>query len=295
MFLTMMSSPFGKTPAGASVDLIIGPGPALRQNPSATGLYFAEGIFFCAKREIGRKTGQKTAPYGILDIKGGMSMPQEISRRLEENPFLKLNDAVYEHLRDQIIALRLEPGTRLVESQLAQAMQVSRSPVKAALLRLEGEQLVQQEPGKSPIVAPIRYEDCLQLLEARRGIEGQAAYLAAERITDRELEKLKQALLDLKQADQKGDPAQCAESDARFHQLVINASRNQYLADSFALLRGNISRYLLYVLRRMEPEGLGEYEHHRGVYHALKNRCGSLARDEMIRSVEHMYHAMRYL
>lgn len=222
-------------------------------------------------------------------------MPQKIEQRLEENPFLKLNDAVYEHLREQIIALRYEPGSRLVETQLADALHVSRSPVRAALLRLEGEQLVQQEPGKSPIVAPIRYEDCLQLLEARRGVEGQAAYLVAERITDGELEELKQALVRIKRADQKGDPDQCAESDALFHQLVVDASRNKYLSDAFSLLRGNISRYLLHVLRHMETKGLQEYEHHRGVYHALKNRCGSLARDEMIRSVEHMYHAMRYL
>lgn len=221
-------------------------------------------------------------------------MSQDIYRQLEENPFLKLNDAVYERLRDQIIDLRFEPGARLVESQLAESMQVSRSPVKAALSRLESEKLVRQEPGKSPVVAPIRYEDCLQLLEARRGVEGQAAYLAAERITDGELEELKRALLDMKRADQEGDPVQCARSDARFHLLVIKASRNQYLDDAFSLLRGNIARYLLYVLRRMEG-GPREYGHHRGVYHALKNRCGSLARDEMIRSVEYMYPAMRYL
>ena len=222
-------------------------------------------------------------------------MSQEIRRQLEENPFLKLNDAVYECLREQIITLRYGPGTRLVESQLAGELQVSRSPVKAALLRLEGEKLVCQEAGKSPIVAPVRYEDCLQLLEARRGIEGQAAFLAAERITGEELEGLKGALLDIKEADQAGDPIRCARSDARFHQLVIDASRNQYLRDAYALVRGNISRYLLHVLRGMEKQGLREYAHHRGIYHAVRIRCGSLARDEMVRSIENMYCAMRYL
>lgn len=222
-------------------------------------------------------------------------MSLEISRQLEENPFTKLNDAVYDQLREKIITLGYEPGTRLVESQLAEALQVSRSPVKAALSRLTRENLVEQEPGKSPVVASVRYEDCLQLLEARRGIEGQAAYLAAERITGEELEKLKEALLGLKGADQAGDPILCARWDARFHQLVMDAAQNRYLQDAFSTLQGNISRYLLYVLRKMEKTGLREYEHHRGIYHALKNRCGTLARDEMIRSVEYMYPAMRYL
>lgn len=218
-----------------------------------------------------------------------------IAERLEENPFIKLNDAVYERLREQIISLQYEPGTRLVESQLAEELNVSRSPIKAAFSRLEKENLVTQEPGKSPAVAPIRYEDCLMLLEARRGIEGQAAYLAAERITDGELEELKRILLALKQSDQGRDPIRCAGSDARFHYIVMEAARNRYLQEAFAPMRGNISRYLLYVLRKMKTQGLHEYEHHLGIYHALKSRSACLARDEMIRSVEHMYQAMRYL
>ena len=218
-----------------------------------------------------------------------------IGERLEENPFIKLNDAVYERLREQIISLQYEPGARLVESQLAEELHVSRSPVKAALSRLEKENLVTQEPGKSSHVAPIRYEDCLMLLEARRGIEGQAAYLAAERITEEELEALKDALVGIKQADRANDPLRCARSDASLHRLVAEASRNRYLQEAFAPMRGNISRYLLYVLRKMKTQGLHEYEHHLGIYHARKSRSACLARDEMICSVEHMYQAMRYL
>ena len=67
-------------------------------------------------------------------------MPQEIiSERLKENPFVKLNDAVYEHLREQIISLAYESGMRLVESQLAEELKVSHSPIIAALQRLQEE------------------------------------------------------------------------------------------------------------------------------------------------------------
>lgn len=223
-------------------------------------------------------------------------MPQEIiSERLKENPFVKLNDAVYEHLREQIISLAYESGMRPVESQLAEELKVSHSPISAALQRLQEENLVEREVGKSPIVAPIRYRDCLMLLEARRGIEGQAAYLAAERINDTELEELKRIMLGLKRAGEDGDPVQCARNDACFHGLIMKAARNKYLQDTFASMQGNIFRYLLYVLRKMQSEGLHEFEHHLGAYHALKNRSACLARDEMIHSVEHMYHAMRYL
>lgn len=138
-------------------------------------------------------------------------------------------------------------------------------------------------------------ENCLLLLEARRGIEGQAAYLAAERITDGELEELKRVLLELRQADREDDPMRCARSDAHFHYTVMEAARNRYLREAFVPMRGNISRYLLYVLQKMKTQGLHEYEHHLGIYHALKSRSACLARDEMIRSVEHMYQAMRYL
>lgn len=218
-----------------------------------------------------------------------------IARQREENPFVKLNDTVYEQLRDRIITLRYEPGTRLVESQLAEELRVSHSPVKDALLRLERERLIAREPGKSPVVTSIRYEDCQMLLEARRGIEGCAARAAAEKISSEELEKLKQALLHMRRSDQAGDPIQCVRDDARFHQLVVAAARNRYLLEAYQAYQGNVLRYLLYVLRKMGPNGLREYEHHRPVYSAIKNRSGILAQEEMILSIEHMYPAMRYL
>lgn len=218
-----------------------------------------------------------------------------IQKALEENPFAKLNDTVYQYLRERIITLEYEPGFRLVEAQLSEELVVSRSPVKIALQRLEQENLVEREPGKSPVVSPIRYEDCRMLLEARRGIEGCATRAAAEKITDEELEQLRQALLRMKRSDQACDPVQCAKNDARFHLLVVEAARNKYLRDAYGLLQGNVLRYLLYVLRQMRFEGLREYEHHYPVYAALKNRSGVLAQEEMIRSIEHMYHAMRYL
>lgn len=222
--------------------------------------------------------------------------PKPMQEALEENPFAKLNDTVYQYLRERIITLEYEPGLRLVEAQLSEELGVSRSPVKAALKRLEQEDLVRQEPGKSPFVSPIRYEDCRMLLEARRGIEGCAARAAAEKITDGELEELRQALVQIKRSDQAGDPVQCAKNDTRFHLLVVEAARNKYLRDAYGLLQGNILRYLLYVLKQMRSdEGLREYEHHRPVYAALKSRSGVLAQEEMVRSIEHMYHAMRYL
>ena len=213
----------------------------------------------------------------------------------ENNPFKPINETVYTYLYQATIGLEFKPGTLLVESKIAAELNVSRSPVKAALRRLERENLVEWPSGKSPRVAAIRYEDCAALLEARKAFESSAVYYAAGRITDDELVQLRQALLRLKIQT----PVQCsddyAKADASFHQLIVNASRNRYLIDAYAMIQSSLLRYRLYIMRRMDITELHEYEHHLPVYLALKNHCATLAREELLVSIEHMSGALHYL
>lgn len=212
-----------------------------------------------------------------------------------ENPFEPINEKVYRQLHHAILFLEYAPGEKLVEAQLAEEMQVSRSPVKAALQRLEAENLVERLPGKSPRVAPIRYQDCVELVEARKGIEGYAAFYAAERITPEELARLKQTLEGFRIGGEVPTPEQYALTDARFHQIVVQACRNRHLIESYSRIQSSLLRYRLYIMRQLDLAGLREYEHHLPVYNALKNRSATLARDEMLVSIDHMYLALRVL
>ncbi|MGI6204689.1 MAG: GntR family transcriptional regulator [Anaerovoracaceae bacterium] len=213
----------------------------------------------------------------------------------EDDLFEPINEKVYKYLYNAIINLEYRPGAVLVESKIAADLNISRSPVKAALERLERQNLVENPYGKSPRVAGIRYEDCAALLEARRGIEGWAAYYAAYRITDEELDQLHSILLQFQIKEDVPDADEYARIDAYFHGCIIKSSRSKYLIDAYKLIQANLLRYRIYIMRRLDIAGLHEYEHHLPVYCALKNHCSTLAKDEIIASIDHMTSAMRYL
>lgn len=216
-------------------------------------------------------------------------------RAINENPFTPINEIVYQYLRNAIVMMELEPGTRLKEAQIAEELQISRSPVKAAITRLEQDMLVQREPGKSPCVSQIQFEDCCALLEARKGIEGYAAYYAASRITESELLRLKQTLEVLKKRRDAMDREGYARADDLFHQLVVNASHSRYLIDAYAQIQSNLLRYRMYTVQQIKTLQLYEYEQYISIYNALKNHYATLARDEMLVSIEQTYEVIHIL
>ena len=95
-----------------------------------------------------------------------------------------LRDVVFENLREAILEGKLEPGQRLMEVQLAEQLGVSRTPVREAIRKLELEGLVVMLPRKGAYVADVSLKDIIDVLDIRSPVEGLAAYLAADRITE---------------------------------------------------------------------------------------------------------------
>ena len=110
---------------------------------------------------------------------------------------------LYERLRSAIITLDLLPGESLAERGLESRFQASRTPVRAALVRLESEGLVRRN-GRGFIVAPIDLDEIASLAEYREAIETAAVRLAVERATDAQLDLL---AADLRTGRREHDPA----------------------------------------------------------------------------------------
>ncbi|GEM35413.1 hypothetical protein NN3_64200 [Nocardia neocaledoniensis NBRC 108232] len=99
---------------------------------------------------------------------------------MAEEPAKKsLRDRAYEELRDRIVDLRLSPGQRLVERDLATELEISRIPLREALQLLEREGLVVIVPRQGAIVAPFTVTDVRDLFDVRESLEVLAARLAA--------------------------------------------------------------------------------------------------------------------
>jgi len=154
-----------------------------------------------------------------------------------------LRELVFESLREAIISGQLPPGERLMEIQLAEELGVSRTPVREAIRKLELEELVVMIPRKGAYVSGLSMKDVSDVFGIRGALEGLAAELAAERITETELEDLERHLVQIAKGIENGDITNVVDIDTNFHAMLYKASRNRRLGQIINNLREQIQRF----------------------------------------------------
>ncbi|NLZ43653.1 MAG: GntR family transcriptional regulator [Clostridia bacterium] len=197
---------------------------------------------------------------------------------IDLDSYKPLRELVFETLREAIITGQLPPGERLMEIQLAEELGVSRTPVREAIRKLELEGLVAMIPRKGAYVAGISLKDLIEVFEIRGALEGLAAALAAERITDEELDEIERHLVKAAEVIERADLNGMVELDTKFHSLLYKASRNERLAYTINNLREQIHRFRQTSLSypgRMKVA----LEEHKAIVEAISARNPELARE----------------
>ncbi len=143
-------------------------------------------------------------------------------------------DGLYKELQRRILDHEFQPGEVLPIRKLARELGVSTTPVREALLRLEGEFLVDRSPNSSARVAEITYKDIRDIVEVRASLGWQCGMLAAMRITEPEKAVCHEILNDLKNAT---DFAQVMQADIRLTEALYAATRNALLQRFYLLIR----------------------------------------------------------
>ena len=101
-----------------------------------------------------------------------------------------IRDSVFSILRNAILDGKLKPGQHLVERDIASQLKVSRTPVREAIQKLENEQLVKHLPRRGVFVTGFTQEDVHEIELIRMALESLSCSIAADKVTDQELEKL---------------------------------------------------------------------------------------------------------
>ncbi len=154
-----------------------------------------------------------------------------------------LREVVCETLREAIRTGILQPGERLMEIKLAEELGVSRTPVREAIRKLEMEGYVIMMPRRGTYVANLSIRDVNEVFEIRTSLDSLASGLAAERITDEELEQLERLLVLIGEYIEKGDMEKIVETDTEFHDILYQASRNSRLIGIILNLREQLTRF----------------------------------------------------
>jgi DNA-binding GntR family transcriptional regulator len=173
-------------------------------------------------------------------------MADQKERRLlpvKLDTYKPLREVVFDAVREAIIDGVLRPGERLMESQLAEQLGVSRTPVREAIRKLELEGFVVMIPRKGAYVAGISLKDIADVFEVRAALEALATVLAAERITEEELEELERILVRKAEIIEQQEIELFIESDKKFHEILYRASRNQRLIQILTNLQDEVHRF----------------------------------------------------
>ncbi|WFU39500.1 GntR family transcriptional regulator [Bradyrhizobium sp. CB82] len=153
--------------------------------------------------------------------------PAKTSGTIDRDSGVALGEAVFRTLCEALQAGSYRAGDRLREEEVAQRLNVSRTPVREALGRLAARGFVQPAAGRGVIVRDLDISEVLELYTMREILEGAAARLAAEHASRLEID----AMTDIEQAltETSGDAAEMARLNRAFHEAICRAARNRYL------------------------------------------------------------------
>lgn len=135
-------------------------------------------------------------------------------------------DTAYQKLRSKILTLELKPGARLVEEELVRALGAGRTPVREALLLLQGEGLIARDRGW--VVQVVEPSAVRGIFETRIAIEGYATRLAAERISADDLDRLREMVSKMDYPAALSHK-QLNRINQAFHETIVRASQNPLL------------------------------------------------------------------
>jgi GntR family transcriptional repressor for pyruvate dehydrogenase complex len=222
----------------------------------------------------------------------------------------RVYQSIVEQIKTSIERGELKPGDRLPsERDLAEALSVSRSAVREAITALESARLIRIMPGIGVFLEEDRNKDLIfrmneiivqrdssliELLEVRQALEGQAAYMAAMRHSESDLQAIREALQALEQSVDSGVIA--AEEDFVFHLRIVEAAHNGMLLETVRLFSDKC-RIGLYKSRSESMSIPGQrravLEEHRSIFAAIERRDAVQAQQMMWEHLQHV--KARYL
>jgi DNA-binding GntR family transcriptional regulator len=199
-------------------------------------------------------------------------------------------EEAYRYLKTRIMSAALPPGASLNELEIAQALGISRTPVREAIRKLEQEGLAMRYPNRGAIVTKLSMKDVLEIWQIREILEPAACRLAAARIEHTALERIEKVLLKLKgRLAGPEDYEAFLRADLDLHGLILEASGNATLRQVLDLLNERIIQVRVVT---SPPRFQRSVDEHIEIVGALRDRDGSAAAEAMRR---HLANAREHL
>ena len=188
---------------------------------------------------------------------------------MKEHRNISIADQIFDQLERDILSGKYQRGEVLSELRLSKEMNVSRTPIREAIRRLEQENIL-EEAGRGVTVVGISKQDMLDMYEIRIRIEGLAAEWAAARIGDEELNQIRETLELQRYYTEKGGSHsdQIKNLDSQFHELVYRACGSRALTDTLLGLHKKMTKFRMASVSK-HSRALQSVEEHEAILAAL--------------------------
>ncbi|RPE42374.1 GntR family transcriptional regulator [Streptomyces sp. Ag109_O5-1] len=201
-------------------------------------------------------------------------------------------DRVYSHVKQGVLDRRYEGGTLLTEGELAEAVGVSRTPVREALLRLEAEGLIKLYPKKGAMVLPVSAQEIADVVETRMLVEEHAVRKAVPP-SPALVARLEELLTRQKAEAAAGDLAAAAVTDRCFHAEIVRDGGNAILSRLYDQLRDRQLRMGVAIMHAHPDRIAKSLTEHEEILDALRAGDAERAVDLVHRHVDWFSHLAR--
>lgn len=180
-----------------------------------------------------------------------------------------LSEVLVTYLKEQILNGELNPGDRLVETKIAEELEISQTPVREAIRQLSGEGIVTLVPHKGPIVRSLEMIDVYEIYSLRAGLEGMSMRFAVQWADAEEIEWLEGHYAEMERKLHDESVTSLLDDSAILHQTIVNMSKHSRLITMYHALSFQIS--LVNRILGKKSTKQKEVDQHRELIVALKH------------------------
>jgi|EndMetStandDraft_2_1072991.scaffolds.fasta_scaffold00984_9 DNA-binding GntR family transcriptional regulator len=210
---------------------------------------------------------------------------ERLASKIETDTIGTVTDRTYEGLRAMILAREIEPGMVIEERRLAEMLRVSRTPMRAAMGRLLGEELLTRLSNGALVVKTYTLKEYLELMRVRKILEMEAAALAASAISETELAHLRTLVTDLIGVE---DAQRYWVVDDIFHETIASNADNGHLRK---LIADNRNQVRMCSVGKVPSRSKATCEEHLAILDALSSRDPAASRQAMGDHLENVQRA----
>lgn len=227
--------------------------------------------------------------YRGTQLPGGGCMEQIKSKRKSTS------DIVYDHLKEAIIALKLEPEQRLIEEELAGQLNVSRTPLREAISKLEAEGLLERNVTGGVKVQSVSIKEVQEIYDIKRALEGMIVeQVAVSWQEDQELAELESLVNNMRtilewetnnpsETINAWDLARYLQTSTAYHRLLLQLGSNKLCIEILNGLQWRNRRYAHIALNNSKERFLEATREHIEIFEHIKDRNAEKAKASMIR------------